>query len=49
MFCPSLDRVDSSKGYTKDNVQLVCRIYNTAKGNGTKEDVMKMVDALKDA
>jgi hypothetical protein len=32
--CPSnisLDRIDSSKGYTKDNVQLVCHIVNTMK------------------
>jgi hypothetical protein len=31
-FAISLDRVDCSKGYTKDNVRLVCRIANFAMG-----------------
>lgn len=30
-FAPSLDRRDNSKGYTKDNVQVVCIIYNVGK------------------
>jgi hypothetical protein len=29
-FAPSLDRIDSSKGYTKDNVRIVCIIVNYA-------------------
>ena len=29
-FAPSLDRIDNSKGYTQDNVRLVCRIANFA-------------------
>jgi len=29
-FAPSLDRIDNSKGYTRDNVRLVCRIANFA-------------------
>lgn len=29
----SLDRIDSNKGYTKDNVQLTLRIINTMKSN----------------
>lgn len=29
----SLDRIDSSQGYTEDNVQLVCRIVNIMKNN----------------
>lgn len=36
---PSLDRIDSSKGYTLDNVQLVIWAYNSAKNNDTDEDV----------
>lgn len=30
-FMPSIDRIDPSKGYTKDNCRLVCNIVNTAK------------------
>lgn len=29
-FVPSLDRIDSTKGYTKDNVRLVCWAVNVA-------------------
>ena len=29
----SIDRIDSSKGYTKDNIQLVCRMVNHMKSN----------------
>lgn len=43
---PSLDRVDQTKGYTKDNVQLVSWIYNRAKGSGTHEDVLILAKAL---
>lgn len=42
-FIPSIDRVDSSKGYFKDNVQIVCWIYNRAKCDGTDDDVWRMI------
>lgn len=42
----SLDRVDPTKGYVKENVRLVCWIYNRAKGSGTHDDLMKLVKAL---
>lgn len=29
----SVDRIDSSKGYTRDNIQLVCSIVNIMKSN----------------
>lgn len=29
-FSPSIDRIDSSRGYTKDNIRLVCVIVNLA-------------------
>lgn len=45
-FAPSLDRIDSRKGYTTDNVQVVVWIYNAAKGEGTHEEVMRMASAL---
>lgn len=37
---PSLDRIDSRKGYTPDNVQLVCQIYNMAKHTWTDREVL---------
>jgi len=30
-YYPSIDRVDSSKGYTKDNCKMVCHMFNNAK------------------
>ena len=34
----SVDRIDGSKGYTKNNVQLVCLMANMCKGTGSNED-----------
>lgn len=31
-WAPSVDRLDSARGYVPDNVQLVCWIYNQCKG-----------------
>lgn len=42
----SIDRIDSRKGYTKDNVELVTTIYNTAKNSWSHEDVLAMSQAL---
>ena len=32
---PSIDRIDNNKGYTTDNCQIVCNMYNTGKGQHT--------------
>ena len=37
-FKASLDRVDSSKGYTEENVQWVCWSVNQMKSDKTKEE-----------
>lgn len=42
----SLDRKNPALGYTSDNVQLVCWMYNAAKGSGTHEDVMELARLL---
>ena len=35
----SIDRIDSTKGYTKDNVQLVCAQVNMMKAEMTMEEL----------
>lgn len=36
----SIDRIDSSKGYVKGNVQLVCRIVNLIKNEWDQEELI---------
>lgn len=43
---PSLDRINPNLGYTQDNVQLVCCMYNFAKSDFTYQDVLQMAEAL---
>lgn len=38
---PSVDKIDPSKGYTKDNVQIVCWGYNLAKARFTDEELLE--------
>jgi hypothetical protein len=45
-FAPSIDRLDSSKGYTTDNCRVVIYQYNVAKGIWTDSDVLVMAQAL---
>jgi transposase-like protein len=40
-FKPSVDRIDSAKGCTKDNVQIVWLIENYAKNRFTDADVLR--------
>ena len=47
--CPtniSIDRIDSSLGYSKDNVQLVCSLVNTMKMQYSKEELIKWCKAI---
>lgn len=39
-YSPSMDRIDNSKGYTKDNVQVVCWIYNAAKQTFSDKELL---------
>jgi hypothetical protein len=44
---PTLDRIDNSKGYTVDNIQVISRRANSMKGDGTIEDVEKLLKFMK--
>lgn len=37
--CASVDRIDNAKGYTFDNVQLVCYSANLARNSFTIETI----------
>lgn len=44
---PSLDRIDSTRGYTRDNVQVISWKANRLKGYATVEDLEILVAFLK--
>ena len=45
-FRPSIDRRDTSLGYTQANCQMVVGIYNQAKGTWSHNDVLRLAKAL---
>jgi hypothetical protein len=46
-FSPSLDRRDNSKGYTKDNVQVVAWFLNRMKADWPEEVVVRILRVIK--
>lgn len=40
----SIDRIDSTKGYTKDNIVIVSHRVNKLKSNATVDEMQKIVD-----
>lgn len=48
-FTASPDRIDTSKGYTKDNVRWVVFIYNAMRNNFKEEDVQLFIRKLKES
>lgn len=42
----SVDRIDSSKGYTMDNIQIVAACVNMAKSDGTDKELIEMCKAI---
>ncbi len=47
-WSPSLDRRDSSKGYTVDNVQVVVSAYNYAKSEWSEDVLLTLARAIID-
>ena len=47
-WVPSIDRIDSSKPYLKDNVQVVVFMYNVCKSEFSHEDVIIFCNAVKE-
>jgi hypothetical protein len=45
-FSPSLDRIDSSRGYVVGNVQIISWRANRLKSNGTLEEFKRIVSFL---
>ena len=46
-YAPSLDRVDSSKGYTQDNVWVISYLSNLMKNNATSEELKQFSNYYK--
>lgn len=42
----SLDRIDSAKGYTKDNIQVISRIANIMKSNATEQELVSFAKGV---
>ena len=44
---PSLDRIDSSRGYTPDNVWVISNKANSIKSNATLEELEQLASGLR--
>ena len=46
---PTLDRIDSSKGYTRENIKVISHRANTIKSNATASEIYKVYEYMKSA
>ncbi len=46
-FAPSLDRIDNSRGYTRDNVRVTSWVWNLMRGALTVEEALEVVAVIK--
>ena len=45
-YSPSIDRIDSSKGYTKDNIWVISTKANVMKNNATFEEILRFCEVM---
>lgn len=43
---PSLDRIDSTGGYTRDNIQVISRLANNMKSNATPQQLLAFAHGI---
>lgn len=46
-YAPSIDRIDSSKGYVPGNVEVISKRANTLKSNATYEELLLIAERMK--
>lgn len=45
-FAPSIDRIDNGRGYTMDNIRIVCAIANLARGDFSDAEFVAMCEGV---
>ena len=49
VYSMSLDRIDSSKGYVKDNIQFISIAMNYLKNSMTHQEMLEIIELIKNS